>query len=212
MCKVDNYWHYCLVIISCFITRNRAGHYIFVVWLLPLLFSSPILSRRRLDVYHTSTHDVALVGIQNVAGVWNVPHATRWKYRTQKLRKNRHLHTIAQLCLHGYILATKACIDNRKKWLNSDMSSICPHSVVNFGPLAAGIDWWVWGTPENFNGFRLFASLLLNRGQPNFARCLTVSWAGTLYTFLGLLPLTEFCQVTLRPSLASHGTQAMGVG
>jgi len=25
------------------------------------LFSSPILRRRRLDVYHTSTHDVALV-------------------------------------------------------------------------------------------------------------------------------------------------------
>jgi len=46
---------------------NRAGHYIFVLWflLLPLflLFSSPILSRRRLDVYHTSTHDVALVRI-----------------------------------------------------------------------------------------------------------------------------------------------------
>jgi len=28
--------------------------------LLLLLFSSPILSRRKLDVYHTSTHDVAL--------------------------------------------------------------------------------------------------------------------------------------------------------
>jgi len=41
---------------------NRAGHYIFVLWfLLPLSFSSPILSRRTLDVYHTSTHDVALL-------------------------------------------------------------------------------------------------------------------------------------------------------
>jgi len=28
-----------------------------------LLFSSPVLSRRRLDVYHTSTHGVALVRI-----------------------------------------------------------------------------------------------------------------------------------------------------
>ena len=28
-----------------------------------LLFSSPVLSRRRLDVSHTSTHDVALVRI-----------------------------------------------------------------------------------------------------------------------------------------------------
>jgi len=29
------------------------------------LFSSPILSRRRLNVYHTSTHDVALVRIKD---------------------------------------------------------------------------------------------------------------------------------------------------
>jgi len=32
-------------------------------FLLSLLFSSPNLSRRRLDVYHTSTHGVALVRI-----------------------------------------------------------------------------------------------------------------------------------------------------
>jgi len=43
---------------------NRAGHYIFALWfLLSVLFSSPILSRRRLDVYHTSTHSVAIVRI-----------------------------------------------------------------------------------------------------------------------------------------------------
>ena len=30
-----------------------------------LSFSSPILTRRRLDVYHTSIHDVALVLIYN---------------------------------------------------------------------------------------------------------------------------------------------------
>jgi len=47
--------------------RNTAGHYIFVLWFLLLsfylVFSSPILSRRTLDVYHTSTHGVALVQI-----------------------------------------------------------------------------------------------------------------------------------------------------
>ena len=43
---------------------NRVDHYIFVVWLLLsssfifFLFSSPNLSCRRLDVYHTSTHGV----------------------------------------------------------------------------------------------------------------------------------------------------------
>ena len=36
----------------------------------------------------------------------------------------------------------------------------------------------------------------LTGGQPNFAPCLAVSWAGTLYIhFLGSCPLTEFCQV-----------------
>jgi len=43
--------------------RNRADHYIFALWFLRLLlfFSSPNLSGRRLDVYHTSSHSVALV-------------------------------------------------------------------------------------------------------------------------------------------------------
>jgi len=30
--------------------------------------------------------------------------------------------------------------------------------MVNFGPLNAEIGWRVWGTPLNFNGFRVFAS------------------------------------------------------
>ena len=48
---------------------NRADHYIFMLWFVLLLllllyfFSSPNLSRRRLDVCHTSTHGVALVRI-----------------------------------------------------------------------------------------------------------------------------------------------------
>ena len=50
----------------CCCVWNRAGHYIFALWFLSsfFLFSSPNLSSRRLDVYHTSTHDVALVRIR----------------------------------------------------------------------------------------------------------------------------------------------------
>jgi len=43
--------------------RSRCGHYIFALWFLSsfyLFYSSPNLSGRRLDVYHTATHDVAL--------------------------------------------------------------------------------------------------------------------------------------------------------
>ena len=35
-----------------------------------------------------------------------------------------------------------------------------PHNIVNFGPLAAEIVSLVWGTPANFNGFGVLASLL----------------------------------------------------
>ena len=45
--------------------HSRCGHYTFVLWFLLsfFLFSSPNLSGRRVDVYHTSTHGVALVQI-----------------------------------------------------------------------------------------------------------------------------------------------------
>jgi len=58
---------------NCFIMAalcNRAGHYIFAVWFLSssvflsFFFSSPNLSGRRLDVYHTSAHGVALVRVR----------------------------------------------------------------------------------------------------------------------------------------------------
>ena len=48
--------------------------------------------------------------------------------------------------LSGYIFATKARIDNRKKMLSSNISSTSPHNMVNFGPLAAEIDPVVWAT------------------------------------------------------------------
>jgi len=44
--------------------------------------------------------------------------------------------------------------------LSSNTSSTCPYSMVNFGPLVAEILSLVWGTPANFNGFRVLAALL----------------------------------------------------
>jgi len=40
--------------------------------------------------------------------------------------------------LSGSISATKACIDNWKKLLNSNMSSTCPHNMVKFVTPTAG--------------------------------------------------------------------------
>ena len=91
--------------------------------------------------------------------VWNVLHAARWKCRTQKSRQKSpsgHHRTN----LSGYIFATEARSDNRKNFSSSNMSSRCLHNMVNFDPLAAAIRWRVWGTPANFNGFRVLAALL----------------------------------------------------
>jgi len=84
----------------------------------------------------------------------------------KKSPKNRHLGTIAQPCRTNpnYIFAMKARIDNRKKLLNSNISSTCPHNMANFGQLTAEIGSGVWGTPANFNGFRVFAALGLLHG------------------------------------------------
>ena len=97
--------------------------------------------------------------------------AARCKYGTQKSRQKSpsgHHHTT----LSGYIFATTARIDNRKKLLSSNISSTCPHNMVNFGLLAAEILSLVWGTPPNFNGFRLLACSITARHsgigrQPN---------------------------------------------
>ena len=98
-----------------------------------------------------------------------------------------HHHTT----LSGYIFGTKACIDNRKKnLLSSNISSTCPHNMVNCGPLAAEIVSLVWGTPGNLNGFRVSAALLhgtlvvgvsqtaaLNRGRHLYLAGRPLRWA-----------------------------------
>ena len=86
---------------------NRAGHYVSVLWFLLLsifffllLFSSPILSRCSLDVYHTSTFHTCC-GLSANLGCRSETCCTRLaenlKYRTQKSPKIRHLRTIAQI-------------------------------------------------------------------------------------------------------------------
>jgi len=49
---------------------------------------------------------------------------------------------------------------SEKNLLNSNTSSTCPDNMMNFGLLTAETYWRVWGTPANFNGFRVLAALL----------------------------------------------------
>jgi len=95
-------------------------------------FSSPNLSGRRLDVYHTSTHGVAVAEILNAG----LKCAARRSLEIQDAKKLP------------------------KKLLSSNMFSRCPNSMVNFSPVAAEIFSLAWGTPANFNGFCILAVLL----------------------------------------------------
>jgi len=76
---------------------NWAGHYIFALWFLPSIylsfFSSPNLSLRRLDVYHTCTHSVALVRIYD-AGLKPAARGSLEMQDPKKSPKTRHLGTI----------------------------------------------------------------------------------------------------------------------
>ena len=104
-------------------------------------------------------------------------HAARWKCRTQKIAKN-WLSGHHRTTLSGYVFATKACIDNRKRnLLNSNISSTYPHNMVNFGPLPAEICWRVWGTPGNFNRFRVLALLLQRRRSTEIRQILQDVWS-----------------------------------
>jgi len=77
----------------------------------------------------------------------------------KKSPKNRHLGTIAQLC-RAISSQLRHLATIGKKLVKQQYLPTCPHNMANFGPLAAEIGSLVWGTPTNFNGFRVLAALL----------------------------------------------------
>jgi len=92
--------------------------------------------------------------------VWNVLHTVCWKKiqyaKSRQKSPSRHHRTT----LSGYIFATKARIDNRKKPVKQQYLLHMSSQYGELGPLTAEIGWPVWGTPENFNGFRVLTALL----------------------------------------------------
>ena len=122
-----------------------------------LLFSSPNLSRGRLDVYHTSNHGVAVAGPSANLECRSETCCTRLVGNTG--RKNHYFDTIAQIC-RAISSELRHVSTIGKNLLNSNTSFTCPHNMVNFGLLTAEIRWRVWGTPANFTGFRVLTALL----------------------------------------------------
>ena len=116
----------------------------------------------------------------------------------KKVAKNRHLCTIAQLCRAISSQLRHVSISGRNL-LSSNISSTCPHNMVNFGLLAADIISLVWGTPANFNGFRVLASLLQRRRSTEANQTLHNVWplpglVDYIYIFGGCCSVTEFAR------------------
>jgi len=109
----------------------------------------------------------------------------------------------------GYVSATKAYIDNRKKLVKQQYLL---HMSSQYGELWPTNGWdrlATLGYPSKFKRVSRLsfatAPTSLNGSQPNFAQCLAVSWAGTLYIhFWGCCPrngiLTD-AKFTLHASL-----------
>jgi len=72
-------------------------------------FSSPNLSRRRLDVYRTSIDGVALLRISDAG----LKSAARGSLKMQDPKTSPFAHH--RTTLSGCIFATKACINNQKR-------------------------------------------------------------------------------------------------
>jgi len=163
--------------------RNRAGHYIFVLWFLsffPRLFSavaywmSTILPHMMWPCAHLEcTSEMCCTWLAENRGCKISP-------------KIHYLGTIAQLC----------------RAVSSQLGRVTQqyllHMSPQYGELPATNGWdrflSLW-QPSKFQQVSylgiVMAPTLLNRGHPNFAWCLAVSWAGTLCIhFQGLLPLT----------------------
>ena len=113
-----------------------------------------------------------------------------------------------------------------KNLLNSNICSKCPYNMANFGPLTSEIGSAVWGTPANFNAFRVLALLLQRHRSTEVNQTLHNVWPSPglvryIYIFGGSCSLREFCQlqnslcvqVLRSPILAAllHGTRAVGV-
>jgi len=113
------------------------------------------------------------------------------------MQKNHPLGIIAQLC-QDISLQLRHVLTIGKNLLSSNISSTCPHNMVNFSLLAAEMVSLVWGTPANFNSFRGLASSLHRSTEANQTLYNVWSLSGLvdyIYVFGSCCSKTEFCQV-----------------
>jgi len=154
------------------------------------LFPLPILSGCRLDVCLSANLEC-----RSEVCCTRLAENTR----REKSPKNRHLHTIAQLC-RAISLQLRHISTIGKNLLNN-ISSTCPHNMVT---LTAEINRRVWGAPANVNGFRILASLLHQRQSTEVNQTLHNVWPSPglvhyIYILGALAPWWNFsrCKIYL---------------
>ena len=130
----------------------------------------------------------------------------------KKSTKIRHLRTITQLCRAVSLQLGLRQLKHQYRL----------HMSLQYGelqPLTVEIDLPVWGTPVNFNGFRVLAALLQRHRSQEANETLHYVWPSPgllhcIYIFGGSFCLREFCPVQnslyvqVLCSALLHGTRA----
>jgi len=134
---------------------SRCGHYIFILWF--LLSSSQQSQIGCLPYFYT------WCGLSANLGCRSETCCTRLDENTGRKISQNNSPSAHHLTICRAIFSQIMQISTIGKNLSSNISPTCSHNMVNFGPLATEIGSLVWGTPANFNVFRVLASLLQRR-------------------------------------------------
>ena len=156
--------------------------YIFVLWFLLsciIFYLFPHLFSAVADRMSTILPRIYDAGLKRAA---RGPLEMTGREKSPKNSPSAHCRTI----LSGYILATKAHIDNRKNLLNSNMSPTCFHNMVKL--LAAEIRWRVSVTSANLKRFRVLAALLHGTLVVGFSQTTAPPIFGRAAITLGIRP------------------------
>ena len=121
---------------------NRERHFIFTLWFLLLspfylffLKKSQMSQIGCLPYFHTYCGLSANLRRRSETCYTRLPENTGRKMSP----KNGHLGNIAQLCRAISSQLRHVSTIGKKNLLRGNISSTCPHNMVNFGPLAAEI-------------------------------------------------------------------------
>jgi len=116
--------------------------------------------------------------------VWNVLHVARWQ-QDAKMTHKIAISAPSQNFVGAVSSQLRHASTIGKNLLRTNTFSTCPPNVVNFGLITAEIGSGVWGTPANFNGFRVLTALLhgslvvgINQTLQHWTEGATYVWQG----------------------------------